>query len=133
MTYVWMMKYRKATETYNGLTEKQWFAAAFEGRHPWKCRSYEERLARQERYEAKARLLQAKRDLKAQQEELLALQTRRAQQNPDHIRSRLRCEKRGSGAACGAESGGTGVLCGLEAGRVKKTIGRISRGLSRES
>ena len=97
MTYLWMMKYRKETKTYNGLTEKQWFAAAFEGRHPWKCRSYEERLARQERFERKARQLQAKRDAKVQQEELLALQTRRAQNNPDHIRSRLRPDNGGAG------------------------------------
>ena len=99
---------RKEAKTYNGLTEKQWFAAAFEGRHPWKCRSYEERLARQERFERKARLLQAKRDAKVQQEELLALQTRRAQNNPDHIRSRLRPDNGGAGVGLRGSQGGGG-------------------------
>ena len=103
MTYVWMMKYRKETEVYNGLTEKQWFGAAFEGRHPWHCRSYEERIARQARFEEKSRLREAKKDAKVQAEELRLAQIRRQQKNPDHIRSRLR-PARGSGAAFAGQS-----------------------------
>ena len=101
MTYVWMMKYRKETEVYNGLTEKQWFGAAFEGRHPWHCRSYEERIARQARFEEKSRLREAKKDAKVQAEELRLAQIRRQQKNPDHIRSRLRpANSKGVGFQC---------------------------------